>query len=140
MAIEHVGLVTRNMEGMKEFYTKYFGGEAWHWQEEGTGYELYFLSFPDGNCRIELQKCQNDLLDCLNREGAVGLGHVAFMVKSKAELHRLTEYMMQEGVPQRTPPTAYGTDFYESSFWDPDGNIVEIAVGPEYLKMEAQSE
>ena len=127
MAMEHVGYVTKNLLGMVDFYCKYFGGTAVHWTEDGTDYELYFISFPGGGTRLELQKCQSDLPDGINNQGAVGLAHVAFQVETKQELHELTDRMVADGVKLRTPPTAYGTEFYESSVFDPDGNIVEIA-------------
>ena len=133
MELEHVGIVTDQMEILKEFYEKYFGGKAWHWQEEDSDYELYFLSFPNGDGRIELQKKQSDLPDNINNQGAIGIAHVAFQVETKEELHRLTERMIADGVKLRTMPTAYGKDFYESSFFDPDGNIVEIAVNQKNL-------
>lgn len=127
MVMEHVGIVTANMQEMLDFYLKYFEGKPYHWKENGTDYELYFINFPSGS-RLELQKCQSDLPSGVNNQGAIGLAHIAFQVETKEELHALTERMLQDGVSPRTPPTAYGTEFYESSFFDPDGNIVELAV------------
>ena len=128
MALEHVALVTRDMERAKIFYEKYFGGKATRWVQDDGNYELYFIAF-DGGSRLEIQKRPDAKTIPEDRDNIVGIAHLAFLVVDREELRALTQRMIEDGVPLRTPPTEYGhNEFYESSFWDPDGNIVEISV------------
>ncbi len=132
MKMDHVALVTDDIEKLKDFYVRYFGGVAEDKWTDGT-VELYFIEFDNGT-QIELEKRNNPSRHDIDRENSFGIAHLAFQVETKEELHKVTEQMIADGVPLRGGPIAYGTDFYESSFWDPDGNVVEIAVNRRNLK------
>ncbi len=132
MKMDHVALVTDDIEKLKDFYVRYFGGVAEDKWTDGT-VELYFIEFDNGT-QIELEKRNNPARHDIDRENSFGIAHLAFQVETKEELHKVTEQMVADGVPLRGGPIAYGTDFYESSFWDPDGNVVEIAVNRRNLK------
>lgn len=137
MSIEHVAYVSRDIERLKDFYVRYFGGVAQNWKEDGTDYELYFISFPEGS-RLEIQKNAKAIESKNAAEDRVGLGHIAFLAKSCEEVRTRTQQLLNDGYRMRTPPTAYSKDFYESSFYDPDGNIIELSVGPQYIKKEME--
>ena len=54
MKVEHIALYVRDLEGAREFFTRFFGaeaGEAYH--NPRTGLKTYFLSFGDG-ARVEI--------------------------------------------------------------------------------------
>lgn len=132
--LEHVALVTNDMERLRDFYVRHFGGTAEHWGSENSAHRLCFISFGEGTTRLELESGTPAGVIEGDREKVVGIAHLAFQVDSKEELHEKTRELAEAGHPQRTPPTAYGTEFYESSFWDPDGNIVELTVSKEGLR------
>lgn len=131
MKIDHIAIVTDHIERLKDFYVDCFGGEAEEKWTDGT-VELYFIKFANG-MQIELEKRCNPK-PCTDPENTFGIAHLAFQVETKEELHRITEELLAKGVAKRSDPVAYGDDFYESSFFDPDGNIVELTVNRENLK------
>ena len=54
MNLEHVAIWTTNIERMKEYYTRFFGGIPNNkYINEEKGFESYFLSFTPG-ARLEL--------------------------------------------------------------------------------------
>ena len=55
MKIDHVALYCLDLEGMKEFFIRYFNGvsnEMYH--NPKTGLKTYILSFQDSDARLEL--------------------------------------------------------------------------------------
>lgn len=55
MKIEHIALWVEDLEIMKSFYEKYFGAVSNEkYINSLKQFQSYFLSFPDGDCRIEL--------------------------------------------------------------------------------------
>ena len=132
MRMDHIALVTDDIEKLKEFYVQNFGGAAQEKWTDGT-VDLYFIRFDNG-VQIELEKRDHPARYEIDRENSFGIAHLAFQVESKEALHEVTDTLIQRGVKQRSMPTAYGDDFYESSFFDPDGNVVEISVNRENLK------
>lgn len=138
--LEHVALVTRDIGRLRDFYVRHFGGVAEPWGDPNGRHRLCFISFEGGGTRLELENEDGIGTIDADRERIVGIAHLAFMVKSRKELHDKTQELIDAGHPLRTAPRAYGRDFYESSFFDPDGNIVELTVGKEYLDREYAEE
>ena len=132
MKMDHIALVTDDIEKLKDFYVKNFGGVAEEKWTDGT-VELYFVEFDNG-VQIELEKRANPARHEIDRENSFGIAHLAFQVESKKILQEVTDTLIERGVKLRSTPTAYGYDFYESRFFDPDGNVVEISVNRENLK------
>ncbi len=132
MKMDHVAIVTGNAETMKEFYEMNFKTERTIRWTDGTVL-LYFIEFSNG-VKLELEQRDNPVHVERDVENTYGLAHLAIQVDTKEELEEITERMKKNGVPMRSGPTAYGEDFYESSFWDPDGNIVEITVDYDFLQ------
>ena len=55
MRIEHIGLWVKDLEGMKDFYTKYFNAEANDlYHNTTTNFKSYFLTFEGAGTRLEL--------------------------------------------------------------------------------------
>ena len=132
MKMDHVAIVTKDIEKMKDFYVECFGAKrAKRWSNGQV--TLYFIEFDNG-MQIELEQRDNPARYDIDRENSFGIAHLSFQVDTKAELDKITDELAAKGVPMRSGPTAYGDDFYESSFWDPDGNVVEIAVDTDYLQ------
>ena len=50
MKISHIALYVNDLEGIKDFYQKYFGAESNSlYHNPKTGLKTYFLSFGDGS-------------------------------------------------------------------------------------------
>ncbi|HCC35023.1 MAG TPA: glyoxalase/bleomycin resistance/extradiol dioxygenase family protein [Ruminococcaceae bacterium] len=134
MTLEHVAIWTDQLETLKDFYIRYFGGipnEKYVSEKEFDGrFESYFLSFDSG-ARLELMKLpvipQGD-----NSGGfqSTGLTHIAFSVETGAELDKLYDIIKRDGHKIVGEPRMTGDGYYEACVLDPDGNRVEITVTP----------
>ena len=127
MKIEHIGLWTADLEGMKNFYCDYFkatAGELYHNQK--TGFRSYFLSFTDG-ARLEIMHRED-----VNEDGRIkerlGFAHLAISVGSKESVDALTEKLVKDGYPLLSPSRVTGDGYYESIIGDPEGNRIEITI------------
>lgn len=132
MKMDHVAIVTKDAEKMKDFYVECFGAKRVKKWGDGKVC-LYFIEFDNG-VQIELEQREDPARYDIDRENGFGIAHLCFQVDTKAELEQITAELAAKGIPMRSGPTAYGEDFYESSFWDPDGNVVEISVDTDYLE------
>lgn len=127
MKINHIALYTKDLERMKKFYEKYFNAvsnEKYH--NKNTGLMTYFLSFED-NSKLEIMtrpdvcECERNNLDC-------GYIHLAFSVGTAENVDSLTDRLEQDGYKIILRPRTTGDGYYESSVYDPDGNIIEITI------------
>lgn len=126
MRIEHVALWTRDLEGMRAFYVRWFGAQAGEkYISERRPFESYFLRFEDG-ARLELMM----LPDLGDRSGdeMVGWAHIAIAVGSRERVDAITEELRAAGVRVIGEPRQTGDGYYESIVLDPDGNQIEITV------------
>jgi len=77
MTIAHIAIWTKDLEGMKNFYIKYFKGEC---NEKYTnplkGFESYFISFESGT-QLELMRKQT-VNKPLATDERLGITHIAF--------------------------------------------------------------
>lgn len=129
MRIEHIALWTDDLDRLKAFYTRYFGGRAGDkYLNPGTGFESYFIGF-EGDSRLELMKMP-PVLSRMDENGKqyMGYAHLAFSVGSKETVDSLTEKLYQDGYEVISGPRTTGDGYYESCILDPDGNRVEITV------------
>ena len=56
MKLDHIAMYVKDLEGAREFFTKYFNAtsnEMYH--NKTTGLQTYFLSF-EGGARLEIMK------------------------------------------------------------------------------------
>ena len=125
MILEHIALYTSDLEGMREFYEKYFNAianEKYH--NPKTGLQTYFLTF-DGGARLEIMT-KPEVQD-ISRTGLfVGLTHLAFHVGNKIKVDELTKKVVNAGFTLKSGPRITGDGYYESCIFDPDGNEIEI--------------
>ncbi len=127
MRIEHIAIWTDQLEVMKDFYCKYFGGSANHkYINEKKEFASYFITFDSG-CRLELMTMtgvpdsQDNVLDQFT-----GYIHTAFEVGSKDAVERLTNILVSNGYSCIEGPRTTGDGYYESVILDPDQNRVEL--------------
>ncbi len=127
MRIEHLAIWTRDLEGMRNFYTHYFNAVS------GSGYynhskefRSYFLSFG-GECRLELMEMptvSNNKND--HRKYHSGITHFAFKVGSRERVDQITDSLRQDGFEIISPSRMTGDGYYESAVFDPEKNRIEI--------------
>jgi lactoylglutathione lyase len=125
--IEHVAIWTRQLEEMKDFYVRYFGGTANDKyvspRGEGVCFESYFLSFGDG-ARLELMQ-MSTIPDGLGQQSQ-GFSHIAFALESEQAVCALMDKLKADGIRIAAQPRRTGDGYFEASVYDPDGNLVEI--------------
>lgn len=127
MKIEHIAIWTRDLEGMRNFYTHYFdavSGSAYY--NHSKEFKSYFLSFG-GECRIELMEMpavssnKNDY-----RKHFTGIAHFAIRVGSREKVDQITDMLKDDGYEIISPGRMTGDGYYESAFYDPEKNRIEI--------------
>ena len=129
MQIEHVAMWVEDLEGMKDFYVKFFGAKAGKRYHNSTNdFRSYFLSFDTGS-RLELMQMpgipinQNDI-----GQQNTGLIHLAISVGSHEGVDRLTDELRMAGYSVIGEPRTTGDGYYESVVLDPENNRIEITV------------
>ncbi len=71
--IEHIAVVSKDTEGLKDWYMEMYGGRVVYDNGKGT----YFLQFADGSM-IEFVMAQSD--KTADEEKQAGIRHIAFSV------------------------------------------------------------
>ena len=127
MKISHIALYVNDLEGIKDFYQKYFGAESNSlYHNPKTGLKTYFLSFGDGS-QLEIMTRPNILM----RDKSVtdsGYIHFAFSVGSKEKVDELTMKLEEAGYPVVSGPRTTGDGYYESCVVAIEENQIEITV------------
>jgi lactoylglutathione lyase len=126
MYLDHVSILTNDLERLKKFYTKYFSGTAnGKYHNPKTGLETYFITF-EGGARLELMQ-RPELAARDRSQLSDGLTHLAFRVGSREKVDELTKRLTGDGYALKSAPRTTGDGYYESCILDPDFNEVEIA-------------
>jgi len=85
MKIDHIAIWTNNLEMLKDYYVKFFGGKPNRkYLNRKTQFESYFISFESG-CRLELMKIPNIEEIEYRKLNYKGITHFAFEVESNLE-------------------------------------------------------
>jgi lactoylglutathione lyase len=130
MTLEHVAIWTEDIERLKNYYVRYFGGKAGaKYFNEKKGFESYFLTFSTG-ARLELMRMpdipanQNDTVVKQHR----GIIHLAFGVSTPEEVDAKAMQLRNAGFPILSGPRKTGDGYYEFETLDPDNNRLEVTV------------
>jgi len=128
MTLEHVALWTSNLEEIKNYYQKFFGGISnERYVNPKTGFNSYFLTFK-GGARLEIM--QMDGIPQNSNDTKVkqhlGLIHLAFGVDRKEEVDMKALQLQIEGFEILRGPRTTGDGYYEFETLDPDGNRIEV--------------
>ena len=126
MKIEHIAIWVNDLEGMRDFYVKFFevsSNDMYH--NPNKNFSSYFLSFQSGP-RIELMH-RPDILFGDTKE-KLGLVHMAISVGSEERVNQLTERLREHGISIVGEPRTTGDGYYESVVADPEGNLIELTV------------
>jgi len=125
--IEHVAIWTDDLERLRTFYERYFGGVAGErYENASTGFRSYFLEL-DG-ARLELMQMPAVVDRASGDPQRLGLAHIAFALGSEQAVDELTERLRSDGYAILDGPRRTGDGYYESVVADPDGNRVELTV------------
>jgi lactoylglutathione lyase len=128
MILEHVAIWTADLEVLKAYYERYFGGKASDkYSNKSTGFQSYFISFTSG-ARLELM-CQPGIPvnqnDVVNRQH-LGIIHLAFGVATMEEVDEKARQLSEAGFPVLRGPRRTGDGYYEFETLDPDNNRLEV--------------
>lgn len=125
--IEHIALWTKDLEGLRHFYEKYFGAVS---NDKYTNpkkqLQTYFLTFGDG-ARLELMQ-RPEVHSPDDSEFLLGYAHLAFATGSKENVDALTRQLAEDGYEVCDGPRTTGDGYYESVVLDPEGNHIELTV------------
>ncbi len=128
MTLEHVAIWTNQLEVLKDFYQKFFGGQPnTKYRNTSTGFESFFLTFDSG-ARLELMSKpnvpnnKNDTVESQHQ----GIIHLAFGVETMQEVDAKARELQQAGFPILRGPRKTGDGYYEFETLDPDNNRLEV--------------
>ncbi|MGD1961578.1 MAG: VOC family protein [Fulvivirga sp.] len=128
MIIEHIAIWTKDLEKLKNYYSKYFHGTVNDkYRNHKNGFESYFLTFESG-ARLELMKMstvpenKNDTVT----QQHLGIIHFAFGVDTKEEVDHKANKLKAAGFQILSGPRTTGDGYYEFETLDPDNNRVEV--------------
>ena len=127
MRIDHAAMYVTDLETTKDFFVRYFdavSNEMYH--NKKTGFKSYFLSFDDGS-RLEIMT-RPGLADEPKNPMQCGFIHMAMSVGSKEKVDSLTETLQADGYELVSGPRTTGDGCYESCFYGPEKNLIEITV------------
>lgn len=128
MKIDHLAIWCDNIEIMNSFYTKYFECESnTKYYNHTKEFTSYFLSFDDGDCRIELMNRPDILSESIKRGFTKGIAHFDIEVNDEEMVKSLTEKLRADGYTIASEPRRTGDGYYEVAILDPEGNYVEIS-------------
>ena len=128
MRIHHVALYCLNLEGMKEFFIRYFKGVSNEmYLNPKTGLKTYILSFEGSEARLELMtrpEVENEK-ENIYRQGFI---HLSFSVGLKEKVDSLTKVLNEDGYQVLSGPRTTGDGYYESCIVGPENILIEITV------------
>jgi len=125
--IDHIAMWAKNLETLRAFYEKYFGGKAnQKYTNASKNFASYFLSFASG-ARLEIMQMPSvpDSTDS-PYDQFTGYIHLAFCVGSPEEVDSLTATLAEDGFEVLDGPRHTGDGCYESVVLDPEKNRIEI--------------
>lgn len=123
MKIEHLGLFVADLEAAKDFYTKYFDGQAGpKYHNPRTGFSSYFINLAEG-ARLEL--CHKADLPQVATE-RLGLAYLAFSLGSKEAVDAKVKELRAAGCDLLSGPRITGDGCYEAVVTDLEGNLLEL--------------
>lgn len=130
MTLEHVAIWTDNLEKLKDYYEKYFGGiPNAKYRNAKNQFQSYFLTFKSG-ARLELMTMPN-IPDNINDrviKQHKGIIHLAFGAEIRKEVDEKAKRLQADGFKILSGPRKTGDGYYEFETLDPDNNRLEVTV------------
>ena len=126
MKIDHIAVYCLDLEAMRDFFVKYFHATSNNlYHNKRTGLRSYFLTFPDGDVRLEIMSRPEvtSVDESLMRHGFV---HLSVSVGTKEQVDRMTSELREAGYEVLSGPRTTGDGYYESVIQAPENIQVEI--------------
>ena len=128
MRIDHVALYCVDLEGMKDFFIRFFDARCNRlYHNPKTGLKAYFLSFTEGGSRLEIMS-RPEVTEANNQLFDSGFIHLCINVGSAEQVDLLTRKLSEAGYQVHSGPRVTGDGYYESSIIGPEGIQVEITI------------
>lgn len=130
MTLEHVAIWTDNLEKLKDYYEKYFGGiPNAKYRNVKNQFQSYFLTFKSG-ARLELMTMPNIPDNTNDRviKQHKGIIHLAFRAEIRKEVDEKAKRLQADGFKILSGPRKTGDGYYEFETLDPDNNRLEVTV------------
>lgn len=128
MTLEHVAIWTDDLERLKNYYVRYFGGVPNEkYTNEMTQFQSYFLTFKSG-ARLEIMTRPgippntNDTII----EQHLGVIHLAFGVDTMQDVETKAKELHADGFKILRGPRRTGDGYFEFETLDPDNNRLEV--------------
>ncbi len=126
MKIHHLALYCSDIEAMRSFFMEFFAAssnEGYH--NPHTGLRTYFLSFPDGECCLEIMT-RPGMSPAAEGNYPLGYAHMSFSVGSIEKVDNISKLLSNKGYVILDGPRRTGDGFYESAVRGPEGIYIEI--------------
>lgn len=129
MRINHCAIWVRDIERTRNFFEMYFDVKVGERYDNAKGFSSYFLSFPNGHCRLEIMTIK-DLNQKENTpvEPKTGYGHVSISVGSKERVDTLTKELKDTGYQLLNGPRITGDGYYESCMCINNDFLLELTI------------
>ena len=128
MKIEHLAIWTKQLENLKDYYTKYYDGTA----NDGyfnpkKNFRSYFIAFSSG-ARLEIMSKTGipENKNAVAGEQHLGLIHFAFEAGSMQAVDAKAIELQGAGFEILSGPRKTGDGYYEFETLDPDNNRIEV--------------
>lgn len=127
MTIDHIAIWVDDLEGVRDFYLKYFETSCGdRYINPVTKFNSYFITFNGTGCRIEIMHRGNIEANTQNKGYVNGLAHFAIRVGDREKVNRMVEVLRNDGFKIVGLPRVSGDGYYEAVVLDPEGNVVEL--------------
>lgn len=124
MHLTHIAIWTNDLERLRDFYIRYFGGKSNEkYINPKKGFASYFVSFERGPSLEIMQR--RDVTEVYELEH-IGLAHLAFHADNPKQVDRMIERFRADGYTIAGETRLSGDGYYEGVVLDPDDNRVEI--------------
>lgn len=126
MKIDHIAIWAEDIELLRRFYMMYFNMSCNDkYVNPQKGFSSYFLSFEDGEARIEIMNIPGKDAPA-SRGDLKGLAHFSISVGSKENVDNMARRFKENGITILSNPRTTGDGYYECAVADPEGNYIEI--------------
>ncbi len=117
IGIEHLGVYSKNVEVLKDWYINLFGWKQVYTNEEKR---IYFVKADDG---VMIEFCQSTDDGGIHGEKATGLRHIAISVDDFEDAVKRVRNVGAEIITDAAiSAKGVGTMFFK----DPDGNVLHL--------------
>lgn len=128
MKIDHIALYCVDLEGMKEFFVRFFDTKVDHlYHNPRTGLSAYFLHFAEGGTKLEIM-ARPEVKEAHNQTYDSGYIHMCISVGSAEQVDLVTRKINEAGYKIASGPRVTGDGYYESCIEGPENVLVEITV------------